>query len=209
VLGLDISGQMVAQAAHNARVMGVADTCAFREGDFEQAWASLGELDGILALGFIEYFDDPRRILEAFLQMLNPQGVAVVQIWNSRAFSSLVEEPLTALTRALHPVRLARSVVRRAVPAAWVVRLRGRPIQELPAQTDVTHRRCSPEQLRRLAERCGFRCLGEAGERFFSPSSRFPERLKHAVEARAQRLAARQRCWYRWMTDYIVALQKP
>ena len=67
VIGLDISENMIRQARRNAQSMGLGENCAFRAGDFEKEWLTLEPFDGILALGFIEYFDDPVWVLRSFL----------------------------------------------------------------------------------------------------------------------------------------------
>lgn len=206
VTGLDISASMIAQAARNAAQLGFSELCSFEVGDFERATARLGEFDGILALGFIEYFDDAVKVLETFRAMLNPGGVAVVQIWNRRSFSAVLEEPLLSLRHLAHPINLARKLLREHLPKSWVAKIRGHQVPVAQPPADVRHCRYSPEEFRLLAGEAGLVIREAFGSRFVSAHSPLSDSLKRRIERRVAELATKHSLVMRWANDYTAAL---
>ena len=227
VIGLDISENMISQARRNAQSMGLGENCAFRAGDFEKEWLALEPFDGILALGFIEYFDDPVCVLRSFFDLLKPGGIAAVQIWNWRSLPNLLFEPVFQLGNLVHPIRVARRVVRKALPERIIRMIRGpRPVTTavkddknvlhrraittaFKDDKDVVHRRYSPRQLERFATEAGLKPIGSSGSRYFS-NRHFPaEGFKLRHETTMQRIANRNTWFRRLAIDYVAALQKP
>jgi SAM-dependent methyltransferase len=212
VIGLDISENMISQARRNAQSMGLGENCSFRAGDFEKEWLTLEPFDGILALGFIEYFDDPVCVLRSFFDLLKPGGIAAVQIWNSRSLPDLLFEPVFQLGSLAHPIRVARHVVRRARPQSIIRMVRGPRPATTTAFKDakgVVHRRYSPRQLERFAVEAGLKPIGSSGSRYFS-NRHFPaEGFKLRQETTMQRIASRNTWFRRLAIDYVAALQKP
>ena len=212
VIGLDISENMISQARRNAQSMGLGENCSFRAGDFEKEWLTLEPFDGILALGFIEYFDDPVCVLRSFFDLLKPGGIAAVQIWNSRSLPDLLFEPVFQLGSLAHPIRVARHVVRRARPQSIIRMVRGPRPATTTAFKDakgVVHRRYSPRQLERFAVEAGLKPIGSSGSRYFS-NRHFPaEGFKLRQETTMQRIAIRNTWFRRLAIDYVAALQKP
>lgn len=209
VLGIDISERMVEKARRNARLAGVGASCDFRVCDFGKDWDSLGRFDGILALGFIEYFDRPLRVLETFHALLDPGGVAVVQVWNRRSATALIEEPLLSATRFLRPATLARWLGRSLLPESFIARIRqGRASVPSPPP-QVSHRRYTPAELFSLSAAAGLRVAGTAGVRLFSPRSALPEAWKLRLERRFLGLTARHAVARRCASDFLAALVRP
>jgi 2-polyprenyl-3-methyl-5-hydroxy-6-metoxy-1,4-benzoquinol methylase len=207
VIGLDISENMISQARRNAQSMGLGENCAFHVGDFEKEKLTLEPFDGILALGFIEYFDDPVQVLRSFFDLLKPGGIVAVQIWNSRSLADLLFQPVFQLRNLARPIRLARRAVRKALPESIIKMVRGaRPATT--AVEDVVHRRYSPRQLERLAAEAGLKPIGSSGSMYFSHWD-FPEGFKLRHEAMMQRIANRNTWFSRLAINYVAALQKP
>jgi 2-polyprenyl-3-methyl-5-hydroxy-6-metoxy-1,4-benzoquinol methylase len=199
VIGLDISENMISQARRNAQSMDLGENCAFRAADFEKEWLTLERFDGILALGFIEYFDDPVCVLRSFFDLLKPGGIAAVQIWNSRSLPDLLFEPVVQLGSLAH----------RALPEIIIRMVRLPTPATTTAVKDVVHRRYSPRRLERFAAEAGLKLVGSSGSRYFS-NRHFPaEGFKLRHETTMQRIASRNTWFRRLAIDYVAALQKP
>jgi SAM-dependent methyltransferase len=200
VIGLDISENMISQARRNAQRVDLGENCAFRAGDFEKECLTLEPFDGILALGFIAYFDDPVCVLRSFFDLLKPGGIAAVQIWNSRSLEDLLFEPV---------FQLGWRVVRKAVPESIIRMVRGPRPATTTAVKYLVHRRYSPRQLERFAGEAGLKPIGSSGSRYFSNRNFPAEGFKLRHETTMQRIASRNTWFRRLAIDYVAALQKP
>ncbi len=80
--GLDISESMVRRSRENAENAGLAKLCRFEAGDFSKIERPSRLFKVILALGFIEYFDDARGVLARIREWLADDGILVVQTPN-------------------------------------------------------------------------------------------------------------------------------
>ncbi len=82
VLGVDLSESMIRRGRENAERAGVTSYCDFRAADFHSLDLGEHRFDVIVALGFIEYFDDPVPVLERMRSVLADSGVIVIQTPN-------------------------------------------------------------------------------------------------------------------------------
>ncbi|NOT01492.1 MAG: methyltransferase domain-containing protein [Phycisphaerales bacterium] len=90
VIGIDISPSMIATADRLAAERDLSDRCRFLSADFFELGLAPRTFDLIVALGFIEYFDDPSAVLERIRNLLASTGIAVVQITNRVAMKHLL-----------------------------------------------------------------------------------------------------------------------
>ena len=91
VLGVDVSTAMVEQASREASRAGLADRCRFQCADVGVMDLEAGSFDIIVALGFIEYFDEPKALLSRMRQWLAPTGILVLQISNRLRLTYLLD----------------------------------------------------------------------------------------------------------------------
>jgi SAM-dependent methyltransferase len=182
-IGLDLSDSMLERARRNAERAGVADRCRFEAGALEERWRELGDLDGILTMGALGYFDDLLGALKVFRDLLRPGGVAVVHVWNRRSAQGILVTPFERLSR----------------------RLRSLP----PSRSGLRHRSYAPSELEACARSAGLVPLRALGSRFVPLRPRFADWLKRAIESKISGLAARVPVLYRFASDYMVALQRP
>jgi cyclopropane fatty-acyl-phospholipid synthase-like methyltransferase len=91
VLGMDVSPAMVEQASREADRAELADRCRFQCADVGMLDPEAGSFDIIVALGFIEYFDEPKAILSRMRQWLSPAGVLVLQVSNRLRLTYLLD----------------------------------------------------------------------------------------------------------------------
>lgn len=91
VVGVDLSPAMVDQARRNAVRAAVDDRCRFVAGDFASIDLPAGSFDLIVALGFIEYFDEPVNVLQRMSNLLSDSGRIVVQTPNRWRVKYLLE----------------------------------------------------------------------------------------------------------------------
>ena len=68
VVGIDFAEQMLAIARAKAEQFGVQDTCEFVLADFEK-WASPGEFDYTILMGFMDYVEDARLVASKALSL--------------------------------------------------------------------------------------------------------------------------------------------
>jgi SAM-dependent methyltransferase len=182
-VGLDLSESMIERARRNAEHAGVADRCRFEVGALEERWRDLGDLDGILTMGALGYFDEPLGALTIFRDLLRPGGVAVVHVWNRRSAQGALVSPL---------VRLAR-------------RVRLRPARG----SGLRHRSYAPSELEAYARSAGLVPLRALGSRFLPLRPRLADGLKRVLESGLSGLAARVPVLYELASDYVVALRRP
>jgi SAM-dependent methyltransferase len=182
-VGLDESETMVERARENAERAGVADRCRFEVGALEERWRDLGYFDGILTIGAFGYFDEPLRTLRIFRDLLPPEGVAVVHVWNRRSLHGAIVSPFERLAN-----RVWRPPHRRKI---------------------ALHRKYVPSELKAYARRAGLVPLRAMGSRFVPPGPRIGNRLKRAIESGLSGSAALVPALYGFASDYFVALRRP
>ena len=91
VTGLDVAPTMIEQAAREAARRGVAERCRFECGDISAMDLPNGGFEVIVALGFIEYFDQPAPMLQRMREWLSPTGILVLQMTNRVRLTRLLE----------------------------------------------------------------------------------------------------------------------
>ena len=90
-VGVDISESMIATAQSEAARRGLSDRCRFIRADFGDVDFRPGEFDLILALGFLEYFDDAHRVMRRMRSLLSRRGILVLQTPNRQRLSYLLQ----------------------------------------------------------------------------------------------------------------------
>lgn len=90
VVGIDVSAKMIETAERQAAEHGQAERCRFLSGDFFELGLAPRSCDLIVALGFIEYFDDPVSVLKRMERLLSNAGIAVVQTTNRMSMKHLL-----------------------------------------------------------------------------------------------------------------------
>ncbi len=91
IVGLDVSPAMIANANKRADEARLADRCRFECADIAAIELDAHSFDIIVALGFIEYFDEPTTMLTRMRQWLKPDGVLVLQISNRLRLTNFLE----------------------------------------------------------------------------------------------------------------------
>lgn len=89
--GVDISESMIERAAVDAAREGLSDRCRFICADFAQVELPSARHRVVLALGFIEYFDDPASVLGRIRKWLADDGVLVLQTPNRLRLAYLLQ----------------------------------------------------------------------------------------------------------------------
>ena len=207
VTGADLSEPMIAQAAGNARLMGL-DNCHFEVFDFVNDEPKAGQFDGLIALGFLEDFDDPVWVLKKMHKLLKRDGVAMVQIWNRRPLGDTVLSPPYRLFSTIaHPLRLLKSLAKSALPKALVRRLAKSPPMR-PSRIEVIHRRYTADELREMAEEAGFKVIDARGSRFFPSKFFFCDRRRVHWDERLQKWTMDKPFIQQRAIDYVGALKK-
>lgn len=198
VRGIDFSPRMVERARRNAEDAGLTARARFEVRDFASDPPPAASFDGLLALGFLEYFDDPDAVLRAMAAVLRPRGIAVVQVWNRRPLLEIALAPLD-------PVRARRGPRAGAPPAAAAA---ASPPDAAPAGGEVRHRRYRPRDLARLADGAGFDLIDARGSLFFPLHSSIAEAHRARWDVRLQRWAGRCDLLRRQAVNYVAALRK-
>ena len=207
VVGLDIAPSMVELGRRHAAASGVEARCTFVAADLEEASGRLAPFDGILGLGFLEYFEDPVALLRTLRGLVHPGGVVVVQSWNRQPRVAGAVHGLLTVRRVVRPRWLLGRLARAVLPPAVIQRLGGAP----PARerSDVVHRRYTAADVRGLARAAGLVPVGETGSRFLGRATPLPERMKVGIERRLQAATRRSPRLGRWAVDYVAALRRP
>jgi len=209
VVGIDLSEAMIAQARKNATVLEPDAVCTFKCVDFAEETNVLGSYNGLIALGFIEYFDDPVAVLRRMHSVITDQGIAVVQIWNRKPFADRAMLPIYDFYQELvHPLQLLRKAARLLAAANSV----GSASEDssLPGDesSSVKHRRYTPAELRAIAAEAGFDVIDAHGSLFFPLKFFFGDDRRAKWDERLQKLAANYEFLRRQATNYIAVLRK-
>lgn len=79
-IGVDLSEAMVARA----RALGV-ENATYVRGDLDALDAYRGQVDVVMAIGLIDYLEEPQRGLRQLVECLRPGGTLIVSFRNRRA----------------------------------------------------------------------------------------------------------------------------
>lgn len=207
VYGADISKPMISKAAANARVLGL-NNCRFEVFDFVNDAPKQEEFDGLLALGFIEYFDDPVWVLRRMHELLKPGGVAMVQIWSRRPLGDVVMAPAYRLVDGVtHPWRQLKRIGKAVLPETVVQRLQKSP-PKTPSHNEPSHRRYTPTELHEMAAMAGFKVVDARGSRFFPSKFFFRDGTRVRWDERLQEWTKDKPSVRAKGIDYVAALKK-
>lgn len=91
-LGIDISPVMV----EHAQALGVRGA-EFRTGDLEVLSEYAGRMDGVLAIGLVDYLESPWDGLAALSRAVKPGGVLIVSFRNRRSLPRILRDTARAL----------------------------------------------------------------------------------------------------------------
>lgn len=209
VVGIDFSEAMIAQAQRNATVLESNAVCTFKCIDFVKDKKMLGSYNGLVALGFVEYFDDPIAVLRSMHSVLADQGIAVVQIWNSEPFADRALLPIYNFYQELvHPVQLLRKAAKLLVTVNSVESASENSSLPGDESSSVRHRRYTPVQLAAFAAKAGFDVVDARGSLFFPMKFFFGDDSRAKWDERLQKLAADYEFLRRQATNYIAVLRK-
>jgi len=140
--GVDLSRNMILEARAKYVEIGEAeDSVVFTVGDVERMPFPDAHYDVLLALGLLEYFEDPRRVVDEIVRVVRPGGSIIVSVPNVLC--------VDAATCALFSPILT-------TPMSFVRRLRGRDTRG----TKYSNHKYSPAGLDRLFLSRGFRKSG-------------------------------------------------
>ncbi len=182
---------MIEQACRNAAEAGLESSCRFEVRD-ALAGDLPGPYDGLIGLGFVEYFDDARALLQHLHSMLTPGGVAVLQIWNRHPWA---DDLFIPLHRGLARLRGLLSAA-----------TEGQPTSTPPAE-DVSHRRYTPREFHRLADDSGFELRDARGSLFFPHRFFIAEARRARWDLHLRHLGRRLPALRRRAVNYLVALE--
>jgi len=207
VLGVDISEPMIAQATRNAALMGVED-CRFELYDFAQEHPGAGRFDGLVALGFIEYFDDPVWVLKRMRDLLRPGGIATVQVWNRRPWADTMLTPSYQIGHAVgHPIDSLKELAKAVLPRTVVERLQSaKPAR--PSVREPNHRRYTPREFHTAAAAAGFQMIDARASRYFPYRFFFANERRVRWDEQLQKWAEHKRLVREGAIDYVAALKK-
>lgn len=100
-LGIDISPVMVARA----RALNLPGA-SYAVGDLDSLADYRGRADAVLAIGLLDYLEDPLRGLEALAGCLGPSGQLIVSFRNRRSLPRLLRDVTKQVWRRVVPARL-------------------------------------------------------------------------------------------------------
>jgi len=209
VVGIDFSEVMIAQARKNATVLEPNADCTFKCVDFVEETNTLGSYNGLIALGFIEYFDDPVAVLRRMHSVLADRGIAVVQIWNSRPFADRVLSPVYDFCQELaRPIQLLKKAAGVLAAASGVNNIGENSSLPDDEFSSVKHRRYTPAELRAIAAEAGFDMVDALGSLFFPMKFFCDDDRRAKWDEQLQKLAANYQSLRRQATNYIAVLRK-
>jgi len=209
VVGIDFSEAMVKQAQRNAETMRLQEVATFRQADFVKDTDTLGFYDGLIALGFIAYFDNPIAVLQKMHSLLNDQGIAIVQIWNSKPFADKILSPLyNYCNKWIHPINLSKQIAKCILPRTIVNKFR-KPIPPSRQNTvKVTQRRYTPTELDVFARKADFTIIDARGSLFFPDKFFLNDDRKTKWDKQLQAFATKNEFLKTQAVNYVAVLQK-
>lgn len=95
-VGIDISREMV----ERAQALGV-ENAEYVQGDLETLQRFRGQVDAVLAIGLIDYLEQPEEGLRHLADCLKPGGVLIVSFRNRRSVNTLLRNVAKAVWRRL------------------------------------------------------------------------------------------------------------
>ena len=209
VVGIDFCESMIKQAQHNAAIKHLQHNCTFEQTDFVKYNQTLGTYDGLIALGFIEYFDNPVTVLQKMHSLLTDQGIAIVQIWNSRLFADRFLSPLYRWYNKLtNPLQIAKNVAKRLLPATVVKALRNPVSVSTHSTVNVVHRRYTPDELAIISKKAGFEVIDARGSHFFPHQFLFSDERKIKWDKQLQAVAENNELVKLQAANYVAVLKK-
>jgi SAM-dependent methyltransferase len=95
-VGVDISHTMI----ERAEALGIPDA-TYVQGDLEALEEFHGEMDAVLAIGLIDYLEEPREGLRRLADCLKPGGVLLLSFRNRRSVNTVLRNTAKALWHRL------------------------------------------------------------------------------------------------------------
>jgi SAM-dependent methyltransferase len=86
-IGIDLSPEMI----ERARALGL-ENCEYVAGDLDSLHAYREAVDVVLAIGLIDYLDDPEAGLEKLITTLKPGGTLILSFRNRRSLVTLLRD---------------------------------------------------------------------------------------------------------------------
>lgn len=182
---------MIEQAQLNAQQGELAATCRFEVRDVLDPELK-GPYDGLIGLGFVEYFDDPLSLLRHLHGLLVPGGVAVLQVWNRRPLADQVLAPLDRWLQATKH---------------FLGRTRPKPVESVMPAADVEHRRYTPQEFHALADEADFDLVDARGSLYFPHHFFVPEGRRCRWDLRLRSLGRHYGFVRRQAVNYLAALR--
>jgi SAM-dependent methyltransferase len=140
-LGIDISPMMVERAkALNLR------TSEFIVGDLDSLSGFCKSMDAVLAVGIIDYLEDPERGIELLAQCVKPGGYLILSFRNRFSLPRLLRDSVKALWRVLPKVQSDKAFFASVCERSFDFSLQLRPelIQLGFDEFEVDYFNCSP-----------------------------------------------------------------
>ena len=211
VVGIDFCESMVKQAQRNAEIKNLQKNCTFKQADFAKDKLTLGSYDGIIALGFIEYFDDPITVLRNIHSLLSVQGIAVIQIWNRNTISDRVFSPLYANYQKLfNPIQIVKRMAKFILPKPVVEKFR-KPVSlsaDKYVYINVTHHRYTPSEFYIIAKKSGFKIIDVRVSHFLPYPFFFSDNRRIRWDKKLQTMAADNEFIKAQAYNYVAVLRK-
>lgn len=165
--GVDLSRNMILEAKkRHLDAQASEGSVAFTVADVEEMPFPDAHCDVLLALGLLEYFEDPRRVVDEIVRVVKPGGSIIVSVPNVLCVD-------TVMSVLVSPIL--------TTPMSVIRRLRGRDMQE----TKYSNHKYYPAGLDRLFLSRGFRKTGETYynlEAAFYPIRRLLPRLALGIK---------------------------
>lgn len=141
--GVDLSKNMILEAkAKYVDIETAGDSVAFTVADVEKMPFPDAHYDVLMALGLLEYFADPQRVVDEIVRVVKPGGSIIVSVPNALCVDAIT-------STLISPVL--------TTPMRYVRRMRKRDTQE----TKYWNRKYYPSHLDRLFLSRGFRKSGQ------------------------------------------------
>jgi ubiquinone/menaquinone biosynthesis C-methylase UbiE len=180
--GIDIAPTMIAVAQNHLQELGAETRFKVRVGTGASLPYGANQFDAVVAMGFLEYFDEPERMIAEVIRVAKPGARLVFTIPQKFCLDAWV-------VRATAPVRSVARVMLRKPPEP------------------VERNKYTPRQFQELFQKFGCRIVGE---RFYNtlllpyPITRFFPALANA----AARLGEERPQFRFFATGYVLACEK-